>query len=479
MPSIPRCVYLLCCTLIVSSVLLLTACKQQSQTPSAAASALIFNMADMHSGYDNYPKLLHNIDVAAQQKPEAALIFVINGDFFEAGSVVASRSKGMLDMAFLKALRGRGEVIFNIGNHDFDVLEMNDFIQQAQDSGIRVIGTFASQQLQRALPPYTDLSLGERRLRFIGVDTDHHATFPASLRDTLTIPNPLTWLTQHYEALAADADDTVLLSHAGLQVDKSILAWLAQQNKTPLYVLGAHDHLSLQTKVENIPYLHTTFKGQRLVLVAVDATPKTTKMTISTLLTEAEQAVDEAFAALIVEQRAKFLTPSDTQIVGGVAVALTLQEAVDWTLDTMLQFTAADVALFNHSSFGSGLTTGPLPRYRFDQFMRFENKLMVANVDGTTLNKILAKANQQALNDIEKMSGDFVYANIISPELGKTYRIVTTDWVASPTHQMDYLGVNVDFQAVPNISIKSLLLQTLAKSDHENANKTSELSHDN
>ena len=343
--------YLLCCTLILSSVLLLTACKQQSQTPSAAASALIFNMADMHSGYDNYPKLLHNIDVVAQQKPEAALIFVINGDFFEAGSVVATRSKGMLDMTFLNALRSRGEVIFNIGNHDFDVLEMNDFIQQAQDSGIRVIGTFASQQLQRALSPYTDLNLGERRVRFIGVDTDHPATFPAALRDALNIPNPLTWLAQHYEPLAADADDTVLLSHAGLQVDKNILAFLAQQNKAPLYVLGAHDHLSLQTRVANIPYLHTTFKGQRLVLVAVNAPPKATKMTISSLLTEAEQGVDEAFAALIVEQRAEFLTPSDTEIVGKVAKELSLQEAVDWTLDTMRQFTAADVALFNHSSF--------------------------------------------------------------------------------------------------------------------------------
>jgi len=398
------------------------------------------------------------------------LIFVINGDFFEAGSVVATRSKGMLDMTFLNALRSRGEVIFNIGNHDFDVLEMNDFIQQAQDSGIRVIGTFASQQLQRALSPYTDLNLGERRVRFIGVDTDHPATFPAALRDALNIPNPLTWLAQHYEPLAADADDTVLLSHAGLQVDKNILAFLAQQNKAPLYVLGAHDHLSLQTRVANIPYLHTTFKGQRLVLVAVNAPPKATKMTISSLLTEAEQGVDEAFAALIVEQRAEFLTPSDTEIVGKVAKELSLQEAVDWTLDTMRQFTAADVALFNHSSFGSGLAKGPLPRYRFDQFMRFENKLMVANVDGATLNKILAKANQQQLTDIEKMSGDFVYANIISPDLGKTYRIVTTDWVARPTHQMDYLGVAVDFQVVPDTSIKGLLLHALATSDLEKVN---------
>jgi 5'-nucleotidase / UDP-sugar diphosphatase len=462
MTLIPRRFYLLFCFMFLSSVLLL-GCKQASQAPSASASALIFNMADMHSGYDNYPKLLNNIDVAAQQKPEAALIFVVNGDFFEAGSVVASRSQGMIDMAFLNTLRSRGEVVFNIGNHDFDVLEMNEFIHQAQGLGIRVIGTFASQQLQQALSPFTDLTLGGRRLRFIGVDTDHQATFPAALRDGLNIPNPLTWLEQHYESLAADADDTVLLSHAGLQEDKNLLAFLAQQNHTPLYVLGAHDHLSLQTTVAGMPYLHTTFKGQRLVVVAMDATPKATKMSISTVLTEPEQTVDEAFAALVAKQRARYLTASDMEIVGTVTEDLDLQAAVDWTLHTMRQLTAADVALFNHSSFGSGLAKGPLPHYRFDQFMRFENKLMVANVDGATLSKILAKANQQQLSDINKMSGDFVYANLISPEDKQQYRIVTTDWVARPKHQMDYLGLTLDFEEVPNTSIKGLLLDTLAK----------------
>jgi 5'-nucleotidase / UDP-sugar diphosphatase len=168
-------------------------------------------------------------------------------------------------------------------------------------------------------------------------------------------------------------------------------------------------------------------------------------------------------SALVAKQRARYLTASDMEIVGTVTEDLDLQAAVDWTLHTMRQLTAADVALFNHSSFGSGLAKGPLPHYRFDQFMRFENKLMVANVDGATLSKILAKANQQQLSDINKMSGDFVYANLISPEDKQQYRIVTTDWVARPKHQMDYLGLTLDFEEVPNTSIKGLLLDTLAK----------------
>jgi 2',3'-cyclic-nucleotide 2'-phosphodiesterase (5'-nucleotidase family) len=444
----------------------ISACQPQNPAANQAndsTSLLVFNMADMHSGYDAYPILLSNIDQRMAQQAQAISVFVLNGDFFEAGSVVAQKSKGKLDMAFLAELKKRGEVVFNIGNHDFDIVPMNDFIHLASTLGVRVIGTFASSELNIALPAFTDIPVGQQHIRFIGVNTDHKRTFPTAMRDSLTIPAPQDWLAQHYTKLAQDADYTVLLSHAGLMADKAMLAFLATQNSKPLYVLGAHDHLSLQTEFNGMPYLHTTFKGQRLVVVNLQTGEAEPQLNIENLITDFSQAGEQAFTKEIAATRAEVLSPEDLTVVGMVPKDMTLTEAVDWTLQVMRDKTGADVALFNHSSFGSGLQQGPLALYRFNQFMRFENKLMVSTVDGLTLKAILQHANQHQQTDITQLSGDFVYANVIDVQNGQSYKIVTPDWVTLPDNQVNYLGMSLDFTEVKGVSVKTLLTEALSK----------------
>lgn len=451
--------------LLLFFMTLVSACQPNTSVqPESfpAQSVVVFNMADMHSGYDAYPILLDNIDLYTSEHQNSLILFAINGDFFEAGSVVAQQSMGKLDMAFLAALAERGQVIFNIGNHDFDVINMNDFIEQASKIGVRVIGTFSSSQLLTPLPTYTDIVLGQQHLRFIGIDTDHTRTFPASMRDSLTIPPPQKWLAGHYAHLAENADYTVVLSHAGLQTDKAILAFLSAQSHPPLYVLGAHDHLNLQTHINGIPYLHTTFKGQRLVITSLLLSPTQHEVDVDNNITDFSQTGNSAFASEIAATRAQVLAEKDLAIVGVVPTDMSLVEAVDWTLATMRQATGADVALFNHSSFGSGLQQGPLAEYRFNQFMRFENKLMTTTVDGETLLKLLSRANQHQITELEQLSGDFVYANMLSPEPNKRYKIVTTDWVTMADNQEAYLGMTLDFTPVANLTIKALLKQALS-----------------
>ena len=452
--------------LLLFFLLFITACKPQTTVDKETKqppSLVVFNMADMHSGYDAYPILLENIDDYLSNNLTTTVVFALNGDFFEAGSVVAQKSKGKLDMAFLTALKQRGEVVFNIGNHDFDIIPMNDFIDQANSLGVHVIGTFASSELNHTRPAFTDIPFAQKTVRFIGIDTDHSRTFPASIRETLKIPAPLDWLTQHYATLTQDSDFTVLLSHAGLTTDKAMLEFLASQDHKPLYMLGAHDHLSLQTTLHGIPYLHTTFKGQRLVVTHLQAGSTPPQLGIHNILTDFDQVGEQTFADNIAATRAHVLNPEDLALVGTVPHNMDLTAAVDWTLQVMRDKTAADVALFNHSSFGSGLQQGPLALYRFNQFMRFENKLMVTTVDGVVLKAILARANQHLQNDITKLSGDFVYANTITVNDQQRYTIVTPDWVTLPDNQVNYLGVQLDFTELEGLTVKTLLREALSK----------------
>jgi hypothetical protein len=83
-------------------------------------------MADLHCAYDAYLILLANIDEQTWAIADSAPVFVINVDFFEAGNVFAQKYRGKLDMVFLAQRAERGEEVINIGNHDFDMLAMND-----------------------------------------------------------------------------------------------------------------------------------------------------------------------------------------------------------------------------------------------------------------------------------------------------------------------------------------------------------------
>jgi 2',3'-cyclic-nucleotide 2'-phosphodiesterase (5'-nucleotidase family) len=86
---------------------------------------------------------------------------------------------------------------------------------------------------------------------------------------------------------------------------------------------------------------------------------------------------------------------------------------------------AGNVVLFNYSSFGSGLKQGPLAICQFNQFMGFENKPVVATLDGNDLKQILARANRHQKNEFDKPGGDFVFAYDINPEPDRYYKMVT------------------------------------------------------
>jgi 2',3'-cyclic-nucleotide 2'-phosphodiesterase (5'-nucleotidase family) len=118
---------------------------------------------------------------------------------------------------------------------------------------------------------------------------------------------------------------------------------------------------------------------------------------------------------------------------------------------------AGNVVLFNYSSFGSGLKQGPLAICQFNQFMGFENKPVVATLDGNDLKQILARANRHQKNEFDKPGGDFVFAYDINPEPDRYYKMVTGEGGAFPENQLNYLSRPVGFQPMADLTIKRLL----------------------
>ncbi|MBN2325313.1 MAG: bifunctional metallophosphatase/5'-nucleotidase [Spirochaetes bacterium] len=420
---------------------------------------VIVNMADTHSAYDTYPLILSAVEGITQELDYGDLVFLINGDLFEFGNAAARKSQGLADWEFLSRLKRYGTVIVNIGNHEFDFVSPENFIETARSYGVTVIGTVRTVPDGALLAPeYTDLETDGKTVRVIGIATNQINTYPKEYRETITVPDPVAWTDEHYNAVLGSADYSILLSHAGLTADVGLLPLLPDNT---LFAVGGHDHLTLRQEIYGIPYMHNGFCGEKLNVAEVHlegAYPRVVFHDIKTAdISKGDAGMEEAIGLI----RAQYLDAEDTAPVGVVPEDMTVLEAAYWAVETVRDAIGADVAFLNHTSFGSGLQAGMLPKYGFDKFMRFDNKVMRATVSADTLRTILALSNQHLMKSLDDRTGDFLYASDIDVEYGREYEIVTSSWVALDFNQMRYLGAEIPFEEIPGVTTKQILASAL------------------
>ncbi len=427
---------------------------------NAAPDLVIVNMADTHSAYDAYPRILTGVADIAQEYAGAEVVFLFNGDLFESGNAAARKSAGRVDWEFLRRLGAYGEVIINVGNHEFDFVTPDAFVATARRHEATVIGTVATVAEPGLTPPSTDLVVAGRRIRIVGVGTDSLNTYPQSIRDSLSIPDPLAWTVSRWDDVTAGADHTILASHAGLTADLAILEAIAG-DESILFAVGGHDHIVVRDAIAGVPYMHNGFRGERFNVTEVYLSSPV-EVRFRDVVTAEIVEEDQAMVHEVAMVRSQYLDPEDIRIVGTVDADMTVLEGAMWAVETLRRATEADVVFLNHTSFGSGLAAGALPRYRFDQFMRFDNDVMRATVGAETLRTILSRSNQHTMRDVVARSGDFLYSNDVSVVDGRRYDIVTSSWVALDFNQMRYLGAEIAFEALPGVTTKGILLDALS-----------------
>ena len=426
---------------------------------AAASRFQIIGIADLHSAIDHYPRLLASLHQLAADDPDTPRLILLNGDLFEAGDPLAARSGGKLDWQLLADLRNFGPVVFNIGNHDFDIVDPAELRKRADKLGILLIGNVALADGSAPAPAAVDISLGDSLLRIVGVTTDQQATWPAQWRHQLKLPEPVQWMAQHWPHLTADAELIVLASHAGLQADRRMQPLFAT-GPQPLLFFGAHDHLLLEDSLAGIPYVHAGSGGEQFALATVE-TGAGSKVEVSVRLMAAKGPEDVAMAAAVQQLRENMLTPAESERLGWVGETLSLPAAARWASTRLQEDPEVDAVFLNHTSFGAGLNAGPLSRYRFDRFLRFDNGLMQVQVDAATLRRIKARAQPQQDLPLAERSGDHLYG--VWPEAvdGQHYRLLTSDWIAMPANQSRYLGETFAFEPLAGPTIKARLIEAL------------------
>lgn len=422
--------------------------------------AILLSIADMHSPYARLPALLTEIRAIRAEAGGRPVAMIINGDIFERGNVVATRGGAVADWAFLQAVAAEIPLVINLGNHETAILDdMSLFTARATGVGAEVIGNLVDRRTGRFFAPVsTRLGLGGMDLALLGVGTDNPFVYRQPARDTLTLLNPVSFTADAFAEATGGAALPVLVTHAGVAADKAILPSLPEGT----LALGAHDHLDFQHAGAGVTYLHSgSWAGQ---LAVMNLTNTGEGVSVSTELRAiAPEGGDADLAALIEEQKAEHLTDEDLVVIDERSEALDLPASILLAAEAVRSATEADIAFLGHTTFGAPLAAGPLTKYDFDAFIRFDGDIRVVEVPGERLASIMTRANQHLAASLDARTGDFVHAAELDIDPSASYRVATNGWTA--INQAAYLGTDdLEFQEVEGAMLKAIVADALAGS---------------
>lgn len=413
-------------------------------------------ISDLHSAYERIGQLLAAIEtrIAADKAPH---IILLNGDLFELGNAVATRSAGEIEWTFLAALANLAPTVINIGNHEPDIdNDLANFVSRAQALGITVLSNIID---KRSGNPYAPSSAavkaGERAVIVAGLATNAINTYPKATREMLDIPQPVEWAKANLpEIVKADAIN-IVLSHAGVVADRDILPVLPDGT----LLVGGHDHLNFVHEEGATRYVHTGSWCTSMTVATITGPGKAAA--IETVTIDRDAPASPALKTLIEQTLEKHLTAEEREVVGKAAKSMTVDEAGRHVAHLIAAKTGADVGFIGHTSFGAGLPAGDIRRYDFNASLRFDGKLMVTEVDSETLVQILKRCNQDSNIPLAARTGDYLYAMPEKPEKKGRYKLVCNDW--SATNQKSYFGrSDLAFIEVPDVKLKQTVLGGLS-----------------
>lgn len=424
-------------------------------TAQAAPAARLIVLSDLHSAYERSAQLLAAVaaELAADPAPAAILI---NGDVFELGNVVAARSAGAVDWRLLEKLARLAPSFLNIGNHEPDLInDPAEMVARARAAGLTVLSNILD---KRTGAPFTAagfaLDLGPIPLALVGIATNAVNTYPKPTRELMTIPDPVAWAKASLAENLPENTLHVVMSHAGVVADRSILPLLGDGS----LLIGGHDHLVLDHAEGRTRYVHTGSWSSLFTVIDI-AADRTLSVRQNAVLLGAP--ADPELAALVAATLAQHLTAEEQASVGTSPEVMSLGQSARFVAAALARAGGGDVGFIGHTTFGTGLPEGGFSKYVFDSVVRFDGKLVRAEVDRPTLDAILGRTNQDGDLPLAARTGDFLYAAPTALADKERYVIVTNDWSAS--NQKTYFGrddlVFTDIE--PTLPVKATALAAL------------------
>lgn len=260
---------------------------------------VLLHTNDLHSQFENMPKLASRIRAYRSKYPADELLVIDCGDHMDRVSAITEGSCGEANVAVMNAT---GYDVFVPGNNEGLTFAKSSFETMFKGkTDFTVLGTNMRDWKTGATPPWMAQELivdkGGRKIGLIGVTASFNDFYHPLGWD---VGDPLTDVQKAVEALRAQADVIVVISHVGIRFDR-LLA-----DKVPVIdcILGGHTH-HLFEQAEHIgdTCIGAAGKlGSHLGVVEMEFTPGTRRPTAVRGRAESvEQEVDDPQIASIIQ----------------------------------------------------------------------------------------------------------------------------------------------------------------------------------
>lgn len=423
--------------------------------------ALLVVTSDQHSSYERTAQFVQRVKQLRANYPAVPMAVLINGDTFEGGNVVAERSGGAIEYAMFAALARCAPTVLNVGNHEPEFAGLAETIRKIQETGVIVITNAVDHSTGQPFAPSTcQLRLGEQGITVVGLGTPHLATYRAAVRPSLDLPDPVAWAQKEFPNLLAPAELSVVMSHAGLAVDRALFPFLPRG----AILVGGHDHLRLVERREAFIYFQSGSWNEIVSVARLRHGPRGTVWEVEQLPLSASDPADSELSALIARTMENCLRPAERESVGDTAFERSPSAAASFVVEALRQATQADAAIVAGTTFGAGLPQGPVSRYALNACVRFDGAIFAGEIEGAQLNQLLARTNQGTDTPFAERQGE----NLVSAssrarfEPGRSYRLATIDWVVK--NRARYLPqVTTEFTEAPELKLKAVAIQALGR----------------
>lgn len=434
------------------------ACASVPQPPVAASDTRlrVLAISDLHSSYGKIAQLLAAFRAEVDTSDVPHLI-VVNGDSFEKGNVVSVRSEGAIDWAFMAELPKIAPTVFNIGNHDNDLVhDLHPVIARMRDLGLVVVSNISDSRTgQLYAPSFATMQVGDQTVQVTGMGTPSLNSYPVESRQWLTLAEPVQWAQNNFASAFQRPGLQLVLSHVGVVDERQYLPLLPQG----ALMVGGHNHLLFTHQDGATGYVHPGRWGETYAVAEYGA-DGAVRTDIVTLADDAP--ADPTLAALVGRTLDQHLTAQERAILGHNPKALSLAQTGRAIGQGFAEAVGGDWGFIGLTTLGTGLKGGDVDQFHFDEVVRFDGHLMMAEIDADRLPAILAMSNQDGPTPIEQMTGDYLFAAPHRDWMnnGGKIKLVTTDWCAR--NQSKYFGTDdLVFVDAPSDGVKAVARKAL------------------
>jgi len=227
-------------------------------------------------------------------------IGIMAGDFL-APSLLSSLDKGvgMVDCLNLCRLD-----YASIGNHEGDV-PMIHFFNRIRESRFTWINSNMALHCPKdiALPKYSILQVGSKRVALLGLNTDDKAVFSPGAFNGCEIKPIEDSIKNLYEELSPIVDLIIPITHQYMPQDRKLASdgICTDSKKMPL-IIGGHDHEPYMEDINGCKIVKTGADGKKIAIVDITWIPDSSSPTISIELKDCMEYVADAIVAKATER---------------------------------------------------------------------------------------------------------------------------------------------------------------------------------